>query len=120
MSNKALVPLGLIAAAGVMGSMVPGGQAARRKYANKRIEPAATLKLSTAHVPSATPEWADETYTKHEYGWVWFVNPDREPRAAWLKPIWRLAAKYKSDLVNFDADAFDYPHALPVYDWDES
>lgn len=40
MSNKALVPLGLIAAAGVMGSMVPGGQAARRRrVVTQRVVP---------------------------------------------------------------------------------
>jgi hypothetical protein len=38
MSSKALIPLGLIAAAGVMGSMVPGGQAARRKDEHATIE----------------------------------------------------------------------------------
>jgi len=80
------------------------------------------LDLSTAHMPSGTPDWGKLRVAEHEYGFVVFVNgglaedevEDIEPE--WTRPIMRLAREYDCLLVHFDQSA-DVVDDLPVWKW---
>lgn len=68
------------------------------------------LDLSTAHLPSPSPEFGDLRHSWGEYGVIVFVHPiedddDEFIMPEWFKPIYILAMKHDCILVNFDQDA---------------
>lgn len=80
------------------------------------------MDLSTAHVPSSTPDWGTLRWEEHASGWVVFVMDldheqimERVPK--WLRPIWKIAQDSDCLIINFDQDGEVYPDFFEVYNW---
>ena len=80
--------------------------------------------LSTAHMPSSSPEWGTVRAVPHETGWVVFVpGGDAVPSAEqlegepeWLRPLLKEAREHPAMLINFDQDA-PVCDDLPTWEW---
>lgn len=59
------------------------------------------ISLSTAHMPSTSPEWGDLRVVKHEYGFVVFVDEEADT-PEWARPIMEWALAMEATLVLFD------------------
>lgn len=76
------------------------------------------LELSTAHMPSESPDWGDlRAVEVPAYGWViWVAEPQYVDGPAWAKPVLKLARDLGCYMVSFDCDA-DEMGGLPRWDW---
>lgn len=74
-----------------------------------------TLTLSTAHQPSAEPDFGDLRCADHEYGAVLFVAEGADV-PEWLQPIHTCAVATGCTLILFDRDA-PVEEAFTTYDW---
>ncbi len=70
--------------------------------------------LSTAHMPSTSPDFGDLRMVEHEYGFILFCSARVGP--AWLSPILRAAGKSGCALILFDRDA-DEVTEFETWDW---
>lgn len=62
------------------------------------------IALSTAHMPSTSPEWGDLRVVKHEYGFVVFVDEGADT-PEWARPIMEWALAMEATVVLFDGGA---------------
>ena len=75
------------------------------------------LDLSTAHIPSAKPDWGNLRVISHDFGWTVFaadIRFDHEPD--WAKPLLAYARQNQCILINLDRDAEQIPE-LPTWSW---
>jgi hypothetical protein len=74
-----------------------------------------SLTISTAHVPSPSPDFGRERVVEHDYGWIVFVSLEGDA-PSWLRPILSLAIENECTIVNFDQAATELDN-LRTYDW---
>jgi hypothetical protein len=82
------------------------------------------LDVSTAHMPSTSPDWGSVRAVQHETGWVAFVpGVDGTPseaqisgEPAWLRELLEYAREEECLVINFDQDSGTYDH-LPKWEW---
>ncbi len=72
------------------------------------------LALSTAHMPSANPDFGELKVVKFDEGYlVWVLEV---PASDWIAPIMELAWQSGCVLIMFDRD-WPSNTELPVWDW---
>jgi len=79
------------------------------------------LALSTAHMPSSEPYFADCRVLEFTYGYILWVSSmfgenGGDDIPAWLRPIMKIAYEAECTLILFDADCNQDPN-LKEYDW---
>lgn len=82
------------------------------------VEVAKCLVLSTAHLPSASPDWGGYRVVEHEYGYVvWLAITAGLECPEWLVPIVQLALDREgATMLDFDRDGPELDE-LPSHDW---
>lgn len=77
------------------------------------------LDVSTAHMPSAEPDFGDVRHFRTGFGYVVFTSsPDSGADGVpeWLRPLWQFASLNDCLVINFDQDATRYPQ-FPSWEW---
>lgn len=75
------------------------------------------LALSTAHMPSESPDFGGVATVKFDFGYVAWVTESSVP--AWLAPVMQTAVAEGCTLILFDRDAATEPE-FPVYEWEQN
>jgi len=74
------------------------------------------LALSTAHMPSTSPDFGGLRAIDFEYGYVVFVAEPGYGVPEWLTPAMTMAYDSGCTLILFDGDCA-VNEALPKWDW---